>query len=126
MVFGKRIDIPIGGRKAVREELVIRASIMTMADRINVDLLDISKTGARLRGQGLPPRGQEVLALFGRLEAFATVVWVKADQCGLQFDIPLSEKAVAIVESERVPVSMAGLDADTVLAASDWQNGLAR
>lgn len=126
MVFGKRIDIPIGCRKAVREELVIRAAIMTIADRINVDLLDISTTGARLRGQGLPAPGQEVLALFGRLEAFATVVWAKADQCGLRFDVPLSEKAVAIVEAERVPISMAGFDADAVLAASDWHNGLAR
>lgn len=126
MVFGKRVDIPTGCRKAAREELVIRAAIMTMTDRINVDLLDISKTGTRLRGHDLPAIGQEVLALFGRLEAFATVVWLKADQCGLKFDVPLSDRAVEIVESERVPISVAGLDADSLLALNDWHNGLAR
>ena len=107
MVFGKRIEEPGGYRNAARQEPVIRASIMTLMDRSNVDLLDISRTGARLRGEDLPDAGQELLALIGKLEAFATVAWRKADQCGIKFDIPLSERAVAIVESERVPSPMA-------------------
>ena len=126
MAFGKRIDKPGGGRKAVRAVLALRAVIMTVTDRISVDLLDISKTGARLRAPDLPGDGQEVMALLAGLEAFAKVIWREADQCGIQFDVPLSDRAVATVESERMPVKLGRLGSDALLAASDWQNGLAR
>lgn len=125
MAFGKRIDKPGGSRKAAREQLVLRAVIMTTTDTISVDLLDISKTGARLRAPDPPAGGQELIALLGGLEAFATVVWQEADQCGIQFDMPLSDRAVAIIEAERVPDIAAELKNDAILAASDWHNGLA-
>jgi hypothetical protein len=126
VAFGKRIDKPGGGRKAIRAELALRAVIMTVTDTISVDLLDISKTGARLRAPDLPGDGQEIMALLGGLEAFAKVIWREADECGIQFDIPLSDRTVAIVEGERVPVTLDGLGPDAIFAASDWHNGLAR
>ena len=125
-MFGKRIDKPGGGRKAAREDIMIRAAMMTLTDTINVDLLDLSTTGAKLRGPDLPAPGQEVLMLLGRLEAFGTVIWRVEDQCGVHFDIPLSERALSIVESERGTSSLKALDGEAVLAASDWLNGLAR
>lgn len=126
MAFGKRIDKPGGSRKAVRAELVLRAVVMTVTDTLSVDLLDISKTGARLRGPDLPADGHELIALLGGLEAFARVIWTEADECGIQFDFPLSDRAVATIEAARVPVMPDNLEADAILAASDWQNGLAR
>ena len=66
---------------------------------ISVDLLDISKTGARLRATDLPADGQELIALLGGLEAIATVIWHEAEQCGIQFDTPLSDGAGAIIEA---------------------------
>ena len=126
MVFGKRIDQPGGHRRAVREEVMIRAAIMTMTDTIGVDLLDVSTSGARLRGRSLPAPGQEVVVMLGRLDAFGTVVWRDEDQCGVHFDVALSDHALSIVESERGPSFIAGFDGEERLAASDWDNGLAR
>lgn len=99
---------------------------MTVTDTISVDLLDISKKGARLRGPELPSIGAELIALLGGLEAFARVIWREGDECGIQFDVPLSDRAVATIEAERVPAALDGLGADAILAAGDWHNGLAR
>jgi hypothetical protein len=126
MCFGKRIDKPGGLRRTPREEIMIRAVIMTMTDRVGVDLLDLSTRGAKLRGSGLPAPGQEVMVLLGRLEAFGSVVWRDDDQCGVHFDVALNDQALSVIESERGPNSLAGMNADDALAAGDWLNGLAR
>jgi hypothetical protein len=126
MTFGKRIDRPGGSRRAKREEVLMSAAMMTTMDSLTVDLLDLSNSGARLRGNNLPPPGLEVLVLLGSLEAFGSVVWRIGDQCGVQFDVALSEGAVAAVERERGPSRLRGLGSDAVLASADWENGLAR
>ena len=126
MNFGKRIDKPSGSRKAVREEILIRAAMMTTTESMNVDLLDLSKTGAKLRGENLPAPGQEVLLLIGRLEAFGSVVWRDDNECGVHLDVALSDGALATMQSERGPTQLLGIGSDAVLASADWENGLAR
>ena len=123
MAFGKRIDKPGGSRKAARDQLVLRA--VTPPNKHLFFQHYISPRGRWLPPPDPPAGGQELIALLGGLEAFATVVWQEADQCGIQFDMPLSDRAVAIIEAERVPDIAAELENDAILAASDWHNGLA-
>jgi hypothetical protein len=125
-MFGNRVDKPGGHRRAVRDEIMARASLMTTTDSVSVDLLDLSKSGARLRGDPLPAPGQEVMVLLGRLESFGSVVWRDEDQCGVHFDVQLSEHAVATVQAEQGPSSLRDLSGEERLAASEWLNGLAR
>jgi len=126
MAFGNRIDQPGGSRRAVREGVMLPAAMMTTTDSASVDLLDLSKSGAKLRGLGLPPPGQEVLVRLGRLEAFGSIIWRDEDECGVHFDVALSERAVSIVNEERGLASLRGVPGEDLLAASDWENGLAR
>jgi hypothetical protein len=126
MVFGKRIDRPGGSRRATRQDMLIPTAMMTMTDSRSVDLLDLSKSGARIRGTHLPSPGQEVILLIARLEAFATVIWRDEDECGVHFDIALSDRALATVESERGQSTPSGSSSDAILASADWENGLAR
>lgn len=126
MCFGKRIDIPGGARKAVREDILTRAAMTTRTRSRSIDLLDLSLTGARLHGGGLPDPGEDVLLVVGRLEAFGSVVWRDRDQCGIEFDVALSDEALATVERERGPSSLLEVGLDAVLANDDWQHGLAR
>ena len=77
-----------------------RTVLMTMTDTHNVDLVDLSRCGAKLGGIHLPAPGQEVLILTGRLEAFGTVVWRRQGKCGVAFDIGLSETAHAALQDE--------------------------
>ena len=126
MVFGKRIDKPGGVRRSLREIVMIRATMMTTMDTVGVDLLDLSTCGAKLRGDNLPTPGQEVIVLLGRLEAFGSIVWRDEDQCGVHFDVPLSERAISIVQDERGPAWLRAAPVEDLLAASDWYHGLAR
>ena len=126
MGFGKRIDRPGGSRRTVREDVMLPTALMTMTDSLNVDLLDLSRCGARLRGKDLPSPGQEVLVLIGKLEAFASVVWRDEGECGVHFDIPLSDTVLDTVESERRHSAQLANSRDAMLAAGDWEYGLAR
>jgi hypothetical protein len=126
MVFGKRIDEPGGARHAVREVAMLRAAIMTVTDSHSVDLLDVSKTGAKVRGRELPAPGQEVLILIGKLEAFGRVVWRDHDQCGVHFDIALGDNAFETVKSQCAPSYVLATDPDSWLVTGDWQSGFVR
>jgi hypothetical protein len=121
MAFGKRIDKPGGSRRSPRENLISRTVLMAMTESHTVDLLDLSTSGARLAGCDLPSPGQDVLMLIGRLEAFGTVVWREEDQCGIEFDIGLSETALSTLQNEcRQTARIGGA------AAEDWLFGSAR
>ena len=124
-MFGKPIDKPGGSGRAVREDMMIRAAMMTLTETVHVDLLDLSRTGAKLRGPDLPSPGQEVLLLLGRIETFGSVIWRDEDQCGIHFESALNERALAIVESERCSL-LTCINGEAALAAVDWHNGLAR
>ena len=126
MNFGKRIDKPGGSRRALRGEVSMAVAMMTTTESLAVDLLDLSKTGAKLRGRNLPGPGQEVLVLLGRLEAFGFVIWRDDGQCGVHFDVALTDLAVATVERERGSSELRCMGSDAVLACADWENGLAR
>ena len=121
MVFGKRIDEPGGSRRSIREDLTLRSVIMTTTESFLVDLMNLSKSGARLGGGHLPAPGQEVMALIGRLEAFATVVWRDSGQCGIHFDVALSETALDALQCEcRMAARLGGSEGE------DWIYGVAR
>lgn len=121
MSFGKRIDKPGGARRSVRENLISRTLLMTMTDSHVVDLLDLSKSGAKLGGSDLPAQGQEVLMLIGRLEAFGTVIWREQEHCGIQFDVALSETALSTLKSDSRQTARNG-----GVAGEDWLFGSAR
>jgi len=60
------------------------------------------------------------------LEIFATVAWIGADSCGVQFDEPLDEEAVALLQAKGKVVMIHGLTPDELLGAEDWTGSLAR
>lgn len=121
MVFGKRIDEPGGSRRSAREDLIFRTVVMTITESFKVDLLNLSMSGARLGGEHLPAPGQEVLALIGRLEAFATVVWPEGNECGIKFDVGLTETGLVALQNECRQIARLGGP-----EGEDWSYGVAR
>lgn len=98
--FGKRIDGPVGRRKAVREEVVLAGSAQTLESSRSVVVTDVSVTGAKLVGRELPPRASNVLISVGDVELFATVAWSGRDECGVTFDPPLDPDMVHQVKHD--------------------------
>ncbi len=112
--FGKRIG---GGRRtSARETLPLLASLKSVSRSYETVLVDISSTGARLRGSRLPPIGEGVLLRIGPVEAMATVRWFAGENFGVEFDEPLKPMAVSSVRNEilqgrgRTPESLAAQD----------------
>jgi hypothetical protein len=55
-----------------------------------IEIIDISRVGACVRGDGLPERGDEVLLCAEGLQVVATVVWSDGAACGMNFHKPIA------------------------------------
>ena len=70
--------------------LLVARLVTTWGERI-VKLRNISATGAMIEGDRIPPAGTDILLRRGALEVFATIVWIRDKQAGLEFEAPLTE-----------------------------------
>jgi len=126
MPFGKRVDGPGGQRSAAREDLVLRAAMISAGGSRTAALMDISPTGAKLNVYPLPAVGKDVLIRVGRFEAFGTVVWSGDGRCGVHFDEPISAQEVELLRQERGVMTLVAANTDQTLGAQDWVNGMVR
>lgn len=113
-------------RGARRARVVLPASMETVGTRRRVALIDISQTGAKLEGEGVPAKGETIMLKVGPVDALATVVWAGAKSCGITFDRPIAADAVDYLNGEGGAAARAGLTIEEKQAHDDWANGLTR
>ncbi len=77
-------------RSKPRTHLFLSATIRFGALSTAIRLRDLSATGARIEGNGLPPAGAAVLITRGALQAGGTIVWRDHKGCGVRFEHSLS------------------------------------
>lgn len=83
-----------GRRISARVRLFVPAQVMLLQGQEKCRLDDLSQSGARITLSGRMPRiGAGVVLQIKGLDAFGTVIWVKEQRFGLQFDetVPLPE-----------------------------------
>ena len=124
--FGKRLDGPGGRRAAQREPVLLNAALLTVRTSRPVTVVDVSKSGARLRVREPLFRGQQIWLKINPADLFGTVVWVDGEECGVLFDDPLGDAEVASLQARGKVVIMVGLTADEQLGAEDWESGFMR
>lgn len=124
--FGKRFDGPAGRRTAPREAMLVPAWISTLSSSTTIEMLNISATGAKLRGERLPDKGAELFIRAGALDMFAVVAWRCRDLCGITFDQPVERGVLAALRAETQFASVYKLSPEERLAAEDWSSGFAR
>jgi len=124
--FGKRLDGPGGRRTAAREPVLLSAALLTLQSSRPVTLVDVSKTGARIRIREPLTRGQQIWLKVNPADLFGTVMWIDGEECGIVFDEPLDDSDVASLQARGKVVIILGLTADEQLGAEDWQSGLMR
>jgi len=90
MPFGRRTDGPSGRRLMNREEVVLAASAQSLSSSRPVVISDVSPLGAKLRGRALEQLDPNVLVSVGDVDVFATIAWVNRDECGVQWEEPLT------------------------------------
>jgi len=84
--FGKRVDGP-GGRRWLRRKRVGTTASAVFGDGATAVLIEnLSLTGARLRGFGLPLLGAGVELKVSERSLFGRVAWASGDQRGISFD----------------------------------------
>ena len=114
-----------GGRRSAAREIAPVIAVFTTVTRSHgAELVDLSSTGARLRGDDLPLKGEELMVTVGRVRGFGRVVWSRYGQCGVAFDSDLDETEVEEVRARAA--ENRGFTIDTKAALDDWNVGLAR
>lgn len=124
--FGKRNDGVTGRRTAKREDVLVQAAMFGFKQSQAVVLLDVSRTGAKLKGDDFPDPGSDVWIRGAGIDALATVAWKKGNSCGVGFDAPLSDLHVQKLRQDAARARLARLSPEEKLAAEDWLGGLAR
>ena len=115
-----------GRRDEPRAYLLLAASVEGISGRNSVNLLDVSRTGARLTGDALPAVGKDVVLQCGAVDTFGTVIWNDDGQCGLHFDEPISGPELVALRNAAMAVERSGLTPEELQARADWANGVAR
>ncbi len=123
--FGACADVMRHRRRAERSSVLLPASVVTMSAYQYLDLINISKTGAKLRGERLPNHLATALFRIGSVTVLCRVVWVANDQCGVHFEEPLSAQMLSRISKEG---NVAGLclTPEEERIEADWNTGKAR
>ncbi len=95
-------------RKADRQAVSLAASLFGFACSRSVIISDLSPHGALLHGRDLPAPGHDALLVVGSSEVIGKVAWRLGDQCGVQYDEAIADKAIARMKSEAEWQSVAG------------------
>lgn len=106
-------------RKRPRLRLGIRARLETLDGTYDVELLDISQTGAKLHFRAPVHPGSAVLQWLD-YEAFGETVWKNGAVLGMRFDPDLPD---SVIVKTRELAHSAKSGADVTSAAKAWATG---
>lgn len=121
-VFGKRSGG--GRRRAPREALPLLATLTTVSRTYSGTLVNVSATGARLRGDNLPEADQDLVLSVEGVRNFGTVRWNRNGEVGLEFDPPIG--AAEVMKLRREVSRGQGFSPEERAAYDEWKLGVAR
>jgi hypothetical protein len=122
VAFGKSSG---GGRRTGKREAAPLAAVLTTRSRtFRGILVDVSSTGARIRGDDLPKVEDEAVLGVEKIRAFGTIRWNDGHDCGIEFERDLLHHEV--VDLRREVARGAGLPPELKQALDDWIIGVAR
>jgi hypothetical protein len=121
--FGKAVG---GGRRgAAREPVPLAAVVSRVEPKQTAVLVDLSTTGAQLRGSGLPSVGEAVSVNVDGMRALGIVVWAGTELCGVAFDAPLPRFEVDRLRRDATEATLGFGGVEETLCVEDWISGLA-
>jgi PilZ domain len=91
------VDGPVAGkRKAKRARVLLAAKLQTQSGEIEARLRDLSRKGALVECNNVPPVGTEVVFNRGNTSIPARVAWTGLDRVGLEFAYMIDEHEVLV------------------------------
>ena len=73
-------------RRAPRAAVSLEASVVTMSEYQFFELVDLSATGAKMRGSTPPPVGKTALFRLDGFQTLCRLAWADGEYCGVRFD----------------------------------------
>ena len=120
--FGRRNG---GGRRAAqRQKAPLVATLTTLTASHTAELVDLSLTGVRVRGDDLPGEGEDLIIGIEGIRSFGQVSWHHGDECGIAFDDPLPANDHAALCARAA--QSRGFSPEQRAAFEAWTLGLAR
>lgn len=114
-----------GGRRISRRAAApLPITLATLSATYHCTLIDLSTTGARVRGPRLPLVGEPLYLSVAGSRIFAAARWTALKECGLRFDEPLSAHQVSSLLHEAVRGR--GLEPEIRAARDDWTENFTR
>lgn len=88
------------GRRSVPRAFVpLHAVVSTQTRDHAAELLDLSRTGARLSGVCFLSQGEQVTFRAEKVRASGEIIWVEDRECGVEFDTPIAVEEVMRVRA---------------------------
>jgi hypothetical protein len=116
-----------GGRRDTgRCPVAEQAVVSTRATCSAATVVDVSISGARLRGGRGIVKGEDLLVRVGKHHLFGTVRWVRGALCGIEFDEPLSASVYEDLREKQWAGYLWRGTLDRKLAMEDWDTSLIR
>ena len=112
-----------GRRSAARSAAPLIGLVTTLDGTRSAVVVDVSATGARLRGRDLPHVWAEFFIHVEGVVTFGTVQWEDADDRGIAFDVPLSPDDEKLLQQKVREAG--GLPPEIKAAFDDWAVGIA-
>ncbi len=123
-LFGKRMG---GGRRSAdRSQSVLPALVTTISGSRSAVVLDVSSTGARVRGVKLPREGSYMKFKVEGTEVYATVQWCAGELRGLAFDTVLTVQQIGQMRRKAEHAQFSEASITDRLALQEWAHGVAR
>lgn len=85
-------ELPQDKRDNKRQRLLLTASMESAAGTVEVHLLNVSHSGAKLDADTPPVRGETVTLSYADMRIAGTVAWVEDNRFGVAFDHAIDEK----------------------------------
>jgi hypothetical protein len=86
-----------GRRSVPRTQAHVFAVLSTSAGQHRAAIIDISRTGARLRGENLPAVGEPLTLLAVDVRVAGDVVWSEGSLCAVEFATPIASAEVNLL-----------------------------
>lgn len=112
-------------RRAPRASVLLPASVVTMSAYQYLEVVNLSPSGAKLRGPVELQIGKPAMFRLDRFNVLCRIVWVKEDLCGVRFDELIPPRVLAEFKKAGNTAQVGMLTPDEQLAADEWNSAVA-
>lgn len=109
-------------RRAPRASVLLPASVVTMSAYRYLEVVNISPTGAKLRGSPIPEIGKTAMFRLEGFQLLCKVVWARDNLCGVRFEELIPPRVLATLREAGNTAKLGMLTPSEQQAADEWNS----